>query len=249
MFDLEELLFDAGKVLTLLSKVRIVEEQEITFQKSSIIIFPWPLFHDKNKKMIDYLKSQNVEITDTVFLEGIKVGYKDYETLTKIYLNLDGVRFLRNYIKLFRIEKIINTSKDMEISIAYDSERTEENVFPKTSNDDKSIIELSKRSDILFVFRSRNSEWIEKIQGYLGSFLFSELKWLENHPFTCKTRDLVVSKKISNGTRSDRIIVNDIVKLNQIINITIKNVNLFVHQSEWSDKLKELTIEYYKSRH
>ncbi len=246
MLQVDKVLFDANKVLTRLSKVRVVKSSNSIEQKSFVKIHPWPLCFDRNRDLLEYLKSKNIPIIDSLFANGIQIGYSNYEKLEKIEFNIDNIRYLRNQIKLLRIRSQMDSSDETGLIIAHDPERSDESKLPRSTNDIDLIRNLDSRSDVIYLFNSKHTDWREKIQGYLGTFVFTELEWFRNHSFTNTERDAANSKAISRGTRANRIVIENTSNFQKVIDETEKNVNSIMPSNDWNERLKELTINHYE---
>lgn len=244
MVESERFLMNVKQSLSKLSKLRFAEIVKNESYQSTYLN-AWPLYYDdKNIDVLEYLKRKGIYPNKEPFVRVIDVPYAAYSESNKI-LGYEGLRakvtFLRNYVEVRRIE--LSAKKDIEVSIAYDPNKTRLEELPLNTDDYISIKEISERSDILFSFASTSESWQAKVKGYLGCFILYQMKLFPNKELKHIDRNNIKSDKIKRGDKSNRFVTNNPKHFKSIVELTEKNIKKSMNFEPWAKQLKKVTLD------
>ncbi len=253
MVSTSDILFNANKVLTTLTKVRFVkslnrvEPLNIKFYK----IYSWPLPFERDKKVLKHLNDLGIIPENNIYVKSSKVSYDIYSKLEKInVVNIIDLRWLKSCIDIFRIINNRKKFSGFNLSIAYDPERGSE-FLPLNVGDSVRLRGLSKRSDVMLLFNNVEANFQAKIQGHLGYYIFSDLSLFKGKTFELKSRKDVVSKTVSKGDRSERMILtrNSSNSFQKLVDITSERILKVLPKELWVDELRNITNSYWKEKY
>lgn len=251
MINSDYFLRNVQATLRKLNQCRLVEIDKKDLK--SKYLNSWPLYYDnKNTEVINHLKAMGIYPKKDPYVKVFEVDYDTYNKSKKI----DGGNslilkstFLRNYIEVRRLE--LQDCNEMEISIVYDPDLTNEIDLPLNTSDYQAIQKIAKHTDILFAFNLPSHitkakglpPFFTKVKGYTGMFILNEMNLFQNIKIK-HVHDRLKSSKVKKDNRAIRVITDDLESFEKVVNLTEENIKKSIKLEAWTNDLEKITMTH-----
>jgi hypothetical protein len=206
MTDMHSILVkSASGSLTMLTKIRCVEEFRLPQDVESKNIFSWPNTRYLEADEVAFLESRDVCLRHS-YIKTFSVPYKLYDEMKKVDVSsVDAIKATRSLLDVFQI---VSGGKAVTgITAAWVSEEHPTRTIPTCLSDTKALSEFGKHKDSFLVFQREGEKYDIKLRPCVLPIVLREIPQIRDYPITHRDLREFVSSRVDLKGRKNRNIV------------------------------------------
>lgn len=237
---LAKMIKSASGTLTLLTKIRCVENYPLPSGSKFTNLFAWPNTKYLDEDGASFLEARGIRLRDS-HIKTFSVPYSLYDEMKKVDVpSVTTIKITRTLLDVFQL--VSGDKPIAEITAAWDAAEYPDRTTPTSMSDIQGLREFGAYKDSFLVFRREGEKYDIKLRPFAFPVILKENPELRCFRISRNDRRKFVSDKVDHKGRKNRNIVFQAHQdyLRDVLNQTNDAVEKLVDNSDLVTEVRNL---------